>query len=138
MPAFEAGDGGEEMAEKLRYAVNGRYLETVRTDDYMGVQTYSRFLCGPDGLLPPPNVEQTQMGHEFYPEALENTIREAVSVAQIPVIVTEHGVATRDDNRRIDYLRRALQSLTNCIADGLDVRGYYNWSHGFSVVGRME
>jgi beta-glucosidase len=129
MPAFEAVDGGEEMAEKLRYAVNGRYLETVRTDDYVGVQTYSRFLCGPDGLLPPPpNTEQTQMGYEFYPEALETTIREAVSVAQIPVIVTEHGVATTDDNRRIDFLRRALQSLTNCIADGLDVRGYCYWS----------
>jgi beta-glucosidase len=129
MPIFEPVDDGEAMAERLRYDVNGRYLEALDGDDFVGVQTYSRFLCGPEGLRPPPaGVEQTQMGYEFYPEALEAGIREAVAVARLPVIVTEHGVATTDDSRRIEFMRRAVRCLANCLADGLDVRGYCYWS----------
>jgi beta-glucosidase len=49
-------------------------------------------------------------------------------VAGIPVIVTENGLATTDDTRRIEYIERALQGVFNCLKDGLDVRGYTYWS----------
>jgi len=62
------------------------------------------------------------------PEALEATIRCAASVTGIPVIVTENGIATADDTRRIEYIQRALQGVANCLKDGLDVRGYIYWS----------
>ena len=68
------------------------------------------------------------MGQEFWPEALEATVRYAVAKTGLPVIVTENGVATTDDARRIEYIRRALQGVTNCLKDGLDVRGYTYWS----------
>jgi beta-glucosidase len=49
-------------------------------------------------------------------------------VTGIPVIVTENGLATTDDTRRIEYVDRALQGVVNCLTDGLDVRGYTYWS----------
>jgi beta-glucosidase len=44
------------------------------------------------------------------------------------MLVTENGMATADDSRRIDYTTGALQSLAAAVADGCDVRGYLHWS----------
>jgi beta-glucosidase len=79
-------------------------------------------------VRPAAAAELTQMGYEFYPEALEATIREAVAVSGCPVIVTENGIGTEDDTRRVAYIERALQGVTRCLTDGLDVRGYFYWS----------
>jgi beta-glucosidase len=126
---IQAGEGGEEKAAQMSRVINDLYLENLRDDDFVGVQTYSRTRFGPEGPLPPEEgVELTQMLYEFWPEALEATIRHAAAVAGIPVIVTENGLATSDDTRRIEYVERALQGVFNCLQDGLDVRGYTYWS----------
>lgn len=126
---IQAGEGGEAVAAHMRRAINGVYLENLRGDDFVGVQTYSRMRFGPEGPLPPEEgVELTQVHYEFWPEALEATIRYAIDVTGIPVIVTENGLATTDDTRRIAYIERALQGVMNCLKDGLDVRGYTYWS----------
>jgi beta-glucosidase len=46
----------------------------------------------------------------------------------LPVIVTENGIGTADDSRRIEYILRAIHGVINCLKDGLDVRGYTYWS----------
>jgi len=126
---IQAADGGEAYAGQMRQEINDVFLEAVQGDDFVGVQCYSRQRFGPDGPLPPEEgVELTQMGYEFWPEALEASIRHAISVAGVPVIVTENGIATTDDTRRIEYVKRALKGVANCLDDGLDVRGYTYWS----------
>jgi beta-glucosidase len=126
---IQAGPGGEAMADTMRHKINGMFLEALRGDDFVGVQTYSRARFGPNGALPPEaGVEGTLMGYEFWPEALEATIRYAVSITGSPVIVTENGLGTPDDTRRIEYVRRAVRGVANCLRDGLDVRGYCYWS----------
>ena len=125
----QAANGGKAKADRMRYDLNDAFLEAVRGDDFVGVQTYSRQRVGPAGPLPPAaGVELTQMGYEFWPEALEATIREAAAVAQIPIIVTESGIGTPDDTRRVEYIRRAVRGVANCLKDGIDVRGYTYWS----------
>ena len=47
---------------------------------------------------------------------------------QVPIYVTENGVSTEDDTRRIEYIQRALTGVRNCLASGIDVRGYIHWS----------
>jgi beta-glucosidase len=42
--------------------------------------------------------------------------------------VTENGVATSDDTRRMAYVERALRGVASCLHDGIDVRGYTYWS----------
>jgi beta-glucosidase len=49
-------------------------------------------------------------------------------VGDVPLIVTENGIATDDDNRRIDYTTGALKEVAAALEDGLDVRGYLHWS----------
>ncbi len=54
-----------------------------------------------------------------------------------PVVITENGMSNADivsldgrvhDPQRIDYLQRHLRELRRASADGVDVRGYFQWS----------
>ena len=127
--AFQCEPGGEEIFKQADEAINNQFLRSLAGDDFVGVQTYTRVIFGPSGVLPPANsAERTQMGYEFYPESLEATIRQAAKVSGCPVIVTENGIGTEDDTRRIEYTRRALEGVLRCLTDGIDVRGYIHWS----------
>jgi len=129
MQDLQAIEGGEATRDHIRREIQDVFLEAARHDDFLGVQTYSRHRFGPDGPLPPEEgVELTQMGYEFWPEAIQATLRYADRVAGVPMIVTENGIGTTDDTRRLEYYRRALQGVANCLNDGLDVRGYFAWS----------
>ncbi|MBN1581646.1 MAG: family 1 glycosylhydrolase [Anaerolineae bacterium] len=129
MQDMQAVEGGETIRDGIRRELQDAFLDATQQDDFVGVQTYSRERFGPEGRLPPEKgVELTQMDYEFWPEALEATIRYAIAKTGRPVIVTENGIGTDDDTRRVEYYRRALQGLANCLNDGLDVRGYFAWS----------
>lgn len=124
----QAAPGGSALERKIAQ-VYAPWFEAVAKDDFIGVQTYGRAVVGPELDLPPPaGVELTQTGMEFFPEALEATVQWAARATGRPVIVTENGVATTDDTRRIAYIDRALAGLARARAAGTDVRGYIHWS----------
>jgi beta-glucosidase len=121
--------GPDSGRDHKREELYGPWLRAAAKSDFVGVQTYTRSRVGPAKDLPPePGVERTQMGYEFWPEALEQTIRYASAQAKVPVYVTENGIGTEDDTRRIEYIKRALAGVRNCLRDGIDVRGYIHWS----------
>jgi len=130
MTDFQTQPGGEEWVERLRGPTEDVFLEATGGDDFIGVQTYTRTRVGPEGNLGGEDgVPVTQMGYEFYPEALEGTIRRAwARTGGLPVLVTENGVGTDDDTTRIEYVARALAGVRRCLDDGIDVRGYTYWS----------
>jgi beta-glucosidase len=141
MQGHDAVDGGEARRDEAQREMEDQYLEAVRGDDFLGVQAYTRLRFGPEGLRPPePGARLTQMGWEFWPEALGACVRHAAArVGGIPLLVTENGIATADDTERVEYLERALASLRDCMRDGIEVQGYLHWSlldnfewvHGF-------
>ena len=125
----EQAVGTGSRRDEKRESLYGAWLDAAAKSDFIGVQTYTRARVGKDGDLPPEaGVELTQMGYEFWPDALEATIRYAASRAKVPVYVTENGIGTEDDTRRVEYITRALAGVQKCVADGIDVRGYFHWS----------
>ena len=120
--------GEDNHVEQKRAEVYGAWLEEARSCDYLGVQTYSRSIVSDRDLPPAPGAELTQSGMEFYPECVEHVVRYAAREAHVPIIVTENGVATEDDTRRVEYFERAVAGLKRAIDDGVDVRGYVAWS----------
>lgn len=121
--------GGEEEALREWTEEFLHYLPYIQDDDFFGLQNYTRTLMGPDGSLPvPTGAEVTQMDYEFYPQALGNVIRKVHEVLPIPVMVTENGIATADDTRRVAFIKQALAGVELCIADGIPVVGYCHWS----------
>ena len=126
---LQAVPGGEERLAQVRPAAQLDWLDISRDDDFVGVQTYSRELVGPDGMLPAPDGAPTaQTGWEIYPDALGHTVRLAAERTGKPVLVTENGLGTADDHARRAYTEGALQGLAGAIADGFDVRGYLHWT----------
>lgn len=129
MQDLQAAEGGENKRDQLRHILQDIWLEAARQDEFVGVQTYSRERIGPEGPLgPQEGVELTQMGYEFWPQALEATLRYAYQVAHVDLMVTENGIGTKDDTRRVAYYQRALQGVANVLHDGLPVTGYFAWS----------
>lgn len=125
---YQALPGGEQAADRLWGEQVSDFLPAMEGDDFLGVQNYTRALVSADGVQPArPGAELTQMGYEYYPRALQGVLRRAAATG-LPLIVTENGVATADDARRADFIRDALEGVGKCLADGIDVRGYYYWS----------
>ena len=96
MTDYQLQPGGEEWLERIRRPSEDVFLEATGGDDFIGVQTYTRMRVGPDGALGgEEGVPTTQMGYEFWPEALEGTIRRAWDkTGGLPVYVTENGIGT--------------------------------------------
>jgi beta-glucosidase len=106
------------------------YLEQAADDDFLGVQCYSRVLLGPEGPLEPdPSAERTSIGTEYYPDCVAETVARAWGLSgHTPLLVTENGIPTNDDEQRERYLREAVAGLGRAMAEGIDVGGYFHWS----------
>ena len=122
-------EDGMERAKKEWDEEFMHYLPYIKDDDFLGVQNYTRSLIGADGQLPNPDgAELTQMNYEFYPEALEHVLRKVAKDFHGDLYVTENGIATADDTRRVAFIDTALKGIVSCINDGLPVKSYFHWS----------
>ena len=143
IPDLQYEDGAKpgDLGLEVESRINDEFLALAREDDFIGVQTYTRVRIGPEGPRSPgaewsevsremvETEATTQMGYEFYPRALGGAIRRAWKVAPgLPIVVTENGVATLRDERRIEYMDVALHEVRACVDEGIDVRGYIHWS----------
>jgi beta-glucosidase len=129
MEELVAGEGGEQARDAAEDMLEDTFLRATDGDDFVGVQCYERTVMGPTGPLgPPPGARLTQMGFEYRPQVVEHTVRRAAAVTGLPVVVTENGIGTDDDDQRMVYVSDALRGVHRCVADGLDVRGYFLWS----------
>jgi beta-glucosidase len=130
MSDWTAPEGAEERLARTRFGHEGQFCEAARGDDYFGVQAYTRIRLDDRGMPtgPEPGVELLDMGYEYWPQGLEVSIRYAAETTGAPIYVTENGIGTTDDGQRIRYTTDALAGVGRCLADGLDVRGYFHWS----------
>lgn len=126
---FQALPGGEGYAQAEYEEELLHYLQHLLKDDFIGVQNYTRKLVGPGGTQQPPEgAELTQMGYEFYPQAISNVVRYVARHFDRPILITENGIGTLDDKRRQAFIQEALTGIQACIADGLPVIGYLHWT----------
>ncbi|MGH9056858.1 MAG: hypothetical protein ACRDYY_13515 [Acidimicrobiales bacterium] len=70
--------GAERGCLRLLEPLADVFLDATGGDDFIGVQTYTRMLIGPDGWVgPEPAVEVLPMSYEYWPAALEACLRRA-------------------------------------------------------------
>jgi beta-glucosidase len=122
--------GAEDVFERVSWAWEDLYLTASRGDDFVGTQSYTSQAVDANGVVPhPPHPDNTLTGWAYRPDALGIALRHAHEVTGgLPVLVTENGIATGDDDRRIAYTTEALGHLVAAVEDGVDVRGYLHWS----------
>lgn len=125
----QAAPGGEERRDAMRKDLYGAWLDAARGDDFLGVQNYERAVWGPDGKLPPPaGAELNGFRGQVYPPSLAGAVRYAHQVSGAPILVTEHGVVTKDDAVRARFIPAALRELQLAMDSGTPVLGYVHWS----------
>ncbi|MGD0378782.1 MAG: family 1 glycosylhydrolase [Acidimicrobiales bacterium] len=129
MEELVAGEGGQGTRDAAEQILENTFLDGTTGDDFIGVQCYERTVLGPTGpIAPAPGTRLTQMGYEYWPQVVDYTVRRAAAYTGLPVLVTENGLATEHDPERVEFISTALECLHGCIADGIDVRGYFVWS----------
>jgi beta-glucosidase len=106
------------------------------SNDFVGVNYYSRVhirfrgLPGPVGEFfyrDPGARGLTDTGWEVRPEGFDAVLRQAAQPG-LPIVVTENGIATRDDRRRADFLREHALVLRHRLDAGAPIAGYFYWS----------
>jgi beta-glucosidase len=122
--------GDRSLAPQMEKKLYGGWVDAARThSDFTGVQTYTRIRFDDKGLVgPPKGAELTDAGYEFYPQALAATIRWAHRTIGKPIYVTESGIGTDDDRRRIAFIDQALDGVRACLDEGIPVHSYLYWS----------
>ena len=141
LPDLQYEDGAQPGDTQVEFnsRVSDRFFELARHDDFVGVQNYTRNRFGPEGPrgphvergkdLPEETDDTTQLGQEYFPKALGSTLRRAwQSTGGTPILVTENGIATDDDAKRVRYIDAALREVLACLGDAIDVRGYLHWT----------
>jgi beta-glucosidase len=122
------GVGRDNKAETARREVLGEWIEAARrSGDFVGVQNYGRVMVDDKGPVKSANPAENAP-FEPYAPSLGNTVRYLHQATNKPIIVSENGMDTVDDNARIRYIDAALTGLANAMAEGVPVLGYYHWS----------
>lgn len=121
--------GGEAIRDRKRAEVYQHWLELARDDDFIGVQNYERVTYGPDGEVPPPEgAVLIGLGSPVETGSLRGAVEYVYSVAQVPIIVTEHGMSTDDDTVRGAFIGPSIDGLLEAMAEGVPVLGYFHWT----------
>lgn len=68
----------------------------------------------------------SDMGWEIYPQGIFEVISD-FSGYKLPIYITENGIASTNDDRRVRFLLAYLQEVYHAIKLGADVRGYFYW-----------
>lgn len=122
----------------------------ANTLDWLGVQYY--FRAGVTGQVPlipdlgitpcfggfdlgsclrpaDPTFCVPTMGYEFWPEGIHDVLVDfGTRWPDLPLVVTEAGIATEVGARRSENIVRVLEQIARARDAGVDVRGFYYWS----------
>lgn len=101
------------------------------TADVIGFNYYYSQAASPVSALTIPyrrGHNYTMMGWDIDPEGLYQQIKILAKRYGKPLMVTENGIATVRDSKRVRYIREHIAALEKAKAEGYDVRGYFYWS----------
>ena len=114
--------------------VSYKNYDAINSLDFIGLNYYSRWhVKGQLNLTEPftfelrPQDIQTDMPYAIYPEGFYKAVK-TIAKLNVPIIITENGIADNKDDRRSLFIKRYLYALFKTIEEGYDVRGYFYWS----------
>lgn len=137
------GDGEKVFGDDYPKIAEGDMEQIHQPADFFGVNIYSGSPVSIENGGQPTTARRsdgypvTVFGWAVAPECLYWGVRFFHERYGKPVYITENGLASMDwvhadgkvhDPGRIDYLARHLHGLRRATAEGVDVRGYFQWS----------
>lgn len=112
-------------------------LSGIGTHDYLGLNYYFHFRIksvwdflkrqGPVEESQSSKFESSDIGWELFPHGIFDVCVDFATYKK-PIYITENGLATRNDDKRVRVIVGFLLQLYYAIQEGADVRGYFHWS----------
>lgn len=101
--------------------------------DWIGLNYYSRRLTkGTQAVWVASEPRTANPNYSIYPEgiyrALHQINNEIAKPLGIPIIITENGIATDDDELRSRFVLAYLEQITRAMSDGIPVQAWCQWS----------
>ncbi len=111
------------------------YLLTGKTSDFLGLNYYNHQYISLSGKAKLPLLvdvsefkkDISDMGWEIHPDGIFDILVDFDNY-KLPIYITENGIATDNDDRRVRFLLSYLENVYQAIKAGVDVRGYCYWS----------
>jgi len=105
--------------------------------DYIGFSYYGRLLIGKTAIVAYNKdgrkfLDDNGLTHddlwEIYPEGIYRNIKFFYEKYKKPILITENGVCTNDDNLRIKSIHDHLKFVLKAVDENIPVLGYFHWS----------
>lgn len=129
-----------EYYERMNIEISESDMQIIGTPvDFLGVNIYvgGRVSSTEHNVGEKVGFDQTAMGWAMTPEALYWGPKFYYERYKKPIYITENGMANVDlvskdggvhDPQRIEYLRSYLSCLRQAASEGVDIKGYFQWS----------
>ena len=125
----------KEAGEFFPHVTRDEMLIINQKIDFLGLNIYQANYVGdyhrPDGTA------HTELSWDVFPDALKWGAKLNYQRYKLPIYITENGLSCHDwisldgkvhDPNRIDFLHRYIKGLRDAADDGVDIRGYFQWS----------
>lgn len=103
------------------------------SSDFIGLNYYSRrysSIFNPGGDFTKGGGQKlTDSGWEVFSEGLYLCLMKLHRELNIPIYITENGIATEDDNWKIGFIKKHLKEIKRAMNEGADIRGYFYWTN---------
>jgi beta-glucosidase len=112
------------------------YAEDLfKKTDFFGMSYYARIGFDPfpvTYLTTPKKFQKSGKSHdgmwEYFPQGLEKCILRFSKKYGKPIIITENGICTSNDEKRVLAIRDYMSAIDRAMKSGAKVIGYYHWS----------
>jgi beta-glucosidase len=128
---FYAGDDAfltQKSAALFQYFQDDFFIKKViKQCDFLGVNYYfSNRIYG--YMIHNPDVRVSDMGWDLNPSSLEHTLVRLHEKYDIPIIITENGLADADDEHRQWWITQTILAMQKALDAGVKLEGYLHWS----------
>ena len=115
------------LVKAAKWWWNERFFGLIQNkQDFIGLNYYFRQEIGFQGSYLGIG-SRSDRGWELYPEGIYYLLKNLKKYNK-PIIITENGLADKDDKKRSKYIQEILLNIHRAIEEGVDVRGYLHWS----------
>lgn len=128
---FYAGDDAllsRKTTDAMQYGQDDYFLKkVVKSCDFLGVNYYfSHRVYG--YRVHDPNDRVSDMGWDLSPANIQFALERLYEKYQLPIIVTENGLADQGDEHRQWWITQTLIGMQRAMDNGVKLDGYLHWS----------
>jgi len=138
------------LSRSLNYFINNNFIAATKDSmDFLGMNYYTGYYVNlkltsvaptmrneavyvphnlPFARTVRPKTYKTDMGWPIVPDFFVDVLKHTYQVFKKPILITENGIADRDDVYRSFYILTHLAAVWKAIDLGTEIQGYIHWA----------